>query len=264
MKKINQKFKLLTIVIVALFFQNCFEILHYIDKNQDGSLNIKWMFSISSAFDKKGNDAGPPAKSGKNLGNRIKSSEEEIKEKMKNAVEDFKYETIENEYEVGVRMSFKVKDPSKTLAVEEFDEGFPIIPLWKKDKNQLIFKFREDKKKKEKSKSKKVKSKKNENSKDEESDSDEEENESEEEDVDEQKKANDPTQKIVSMIMSSANYKIMLGDGINPKKVYLMGQTSKKKVDLEVIKFGELSMVKIPFMSLLSDEKDGFDLILQM
>lgn len=233
----------LAFLILAFLFQNCFEIVHYVDKNSDGSLRIQWMFSISSAFSKE--------KGGQDLGDRIKSSEQEMKEKMKNIAEDVEFQSVENDYETGVRMNFTIKDPSKTAKVEGMDEGLPILPIWNEAKKQLVFKFTN----KDKVPAKKLPAKKTKKADD---------GVATEEESSESGGAEDPTQKIVTMIMSSASYKIVLGANLKPKKVQMLGLSSKKKVDLEIINLGSISMVKIPFASILMEETEGFTITVQL
>jgi hypothetical protein len=237
-------FHLISFLFLFITTQGCFEIVHYVDKNSDGTMKVQWMFSISTAFSKeKGAGVG-----GDNLGDRIKSSEEEMKNKMKDIADDIEFKSIETEYESGVRMSFTVKDPQKASKVEGFDEGLPILPLWNETKKQLTFKFTN----KDKMLAKKLPAKK---SKNDDSDSTEESSESGKE---------DPTQKIVTMIMSSASYKIVLGSNFKPKKVQMHGLSSKKTMDLEIIHFGSVSMIKVPFASILMEETEGFSIIVKM
>ncbi len=238
-------FHLISFLFLFITTQGCFEIVHYVDKNSDGTMKVQWMFSISTAFSKeKGASPG-----GDNLGDRLKSSEQEMKTKMKDIADDIEFKSIETEYESGVRMSFTIKDPQKAAKVEGFDEGLPILPLWNESKKQLTFKFTN----KDKLPAKKVPSKKS-NPNDPES-SDESSSEGGME---------DPTQKIVTMIMSSASYKIILGSNFKPKKVQMYGLSSKKKMDLEIVNFGAVSMIKIPFASILMEETEGFTINVQM
>lgn len=253
MKKLpTQRYSLL--LLAFLSFQGCFEITHYVQKEADGGMKIQWMFSISSAFTKKEDSTAfpppvPGSKGESGLKEKIKSSEKDLKEKLKGIVEDFQYKAIENEYETGLRIQFKVKDQSKISKVDGvLDEGFPLVPNWKEDKKQLLFRFNN----KEKSKTNPPKTK------DKESEGEESEAEVEESGQE------DPTKKIMNMIMSSASYRIILGNSYQPKKVYIQGMASKKKLDLEFTSIGEQTHIRVPFMTLLMEDADGFLLIIQM
>lgn len=232
--------KILTLFIVFTF-SNCFEIVHYVQKLEGDKFQIQWSFSISSAFTKQ--DPNQPAPPKENLKDKIKNSETELNEKLKGYVNNFKYTVIDNEYETGIRFSFDVKDLNNIPKIDGLDEeGLPMIPHWKKDKNQLIFRFS---------------NKENKNS----------DQSSSENPDEEQVKADDsgdPTQKIVNMIMSSATYRLILGNNLSPKKIFVQGISNKKTQYLESSDYGGQTHVRIPFMSLLNDDKKGFFLVVQL
>lgn len=252
---IKLSYKLL-IPFFLIFFTGCFEIIHSLQKNKDNSVDVFWVFSISSNFTKdKDGDAGPPLPGG-GINQKISNSETEIQEKLKDYVQDLKVQSFENEYEVGIKISYKIKDLKKITKSLGLDEGFPIAPRFT-EKNELVFSFLPDKEKREKMKKKKKKSKpvkEDENPRDNpESDEDE----SEEPEMNE----NPQMEKMLSSIMSSASYMIFLGGEFSPKSSYVLAKKSKKKYPLELLKIGDQTMLKIPYFSLLMEEKEGYEVI---
>jgi len=236
MKIFNKKLSFYFICLFSLLVSSCFDIVHYIQQENNGSLKVKWIFSISSAFNINPADPNQPS-----LKQKINTGEQELKNKLKEIVEEFQYKLIENEYEIGVQLEFTVKDLSKVKQIDKvFEEGFPVLPIWKAKKKQLVFQFRN----KDNSLTP-TKEELSENS----------ENPSQEE---------DPSKKIAKMIMSSASYRVVLGNNFIPKKVFIENPNSNKKQNLDFIQVGDQTHIRVPFMSLLMENEKGFDLIVQM
>lgn len=233
----------LSMLFLAIIFSNCFEVVHYVQKLEGDKFQIQWSFSISSAFTKHNSDQSLSPK--ENLKDKLKNSETELNEKLKGYVSNFKYSMIDNEYETGVRMSFDVKDLNNLPKIEGLDEeGLPMIPRWRRDKNQLVFRFL---------------NKENKNVKETDSSS-----ETPDEGGGKADDLSDPTQKLVNMIMSSATYRLILGNNLYPKKIFVQGISNKQTQYLESSDYGGQTHVRIPFVSLLNSDKKGFFLIVQL
>ncbi len=231
--------RILTLFLVVNL-SNCFEVVHYIQKLENDTFRIQWSFAISSAFTKQ--DPNQPTPPKENLKDKIKNSETELNEKLKEYVNNFQYSIIENEYETGIRISFDIKNLNNVPKIDGLaEEGLPMIPRWRRDKNQLIFQF--SNKDKNQNTDSKTESTENEQIKSEDG---------------------DPTQKIVSMIMSSATYRLILGNNLSPKKIFVQSMSTKKIQNLEAIDYGGQTHIRIPFMSLLNEDKKGFFLVVQL
>ncbi|MDX1958854.1 MAG: hypothetical protein SFU98_09785 [Leptospiraceae bacterium] len=239
--------KLLKILIISLalfFFQNCFEIIHYIKKNSDNSLTMQWVFSIATPLTKGDNKK-------ENFGDKIKTSESDAKSKLSGIVENLKTEAFSNEMETGVKISFHVKDIKKlNKATEaETNEPFPLVPKFIQEKNQMILSFKPENKEKKAAKDNAPKEK-NSPAKDESMPQD-------------APPGDDPMMtQIVGQVMSSASYKLML-QGFEVKSVYVIGKKSTKKINLDKMDLGQTTLIKIPFMTLLTMEPEGYDVVVQ-
>ncbi|MCX7997648.1 MAG: hypothetical protein N3A69_01685 [Leptospiraceae bacterium] len=236
-------FKKAFFFLFVFIFSNCFEIVHYVQKLENDKFQIQWSFTISSAFTKQ--DPNQPAPPKENLKEKLKSSEAEFNQKLKGYVDSLSYNMIDTEYETGVKVSFNIKDINQVPKMEKLDEeGLPMLPRWRKDKNQLIFRFLN-----------KDKSQEQENVTS---------SESPEEGQVKPEESGDPTQKIVSMIMSSATYRLILGNNLYPRKVFVQGMSNKKTHYLETTDYGGQTHIRIPFMTLLNEDKKGFFLVVQL
>ena len=65
-------------------------------------------------------------------------------------------------------------------------------------------------------------------------------------------------EEIISMMFSSASYKIILGGDINARKVEAVGIGTNSVYPITISKIGTNFLIKVPFMALLLKEKKGF------
>lgn len=239
------------VLIVGFLFSGCFEIIHYLEKKPDNTIHVRWMFSISSALTKDDMGGGG---GNDDINSKMKNSAEEFQQKMKGKVSDVEMKEITTAYETGWDISYTIKDLQTITEVPDMNEGMPMVPKYNAKKNLLIFKFIDAKKKKENDSTKKE-------------DANDKEPKDKKADNPKDKKADNPMQGMedfAGKIMSSASYKIILSDSLAPKKVVILGQTTKKKIEITPIKLGNQHIIKIPFMSLLMEEKDGFAVAIQL
>lgn len=71
-------------------------------------------------------------------------------------------------------------------------------------------------------------------------------------------------EKMATAILSSATYKLILGGNLIPKSANITGKTSKKKVSVEIFQIGNQYLLRIPFASIMIEEKEGFSLNVQL
>lgn len=242
------------IISVSFLFLGCFEIFHYLEKSAGNSVKVVWSFSISSDFSDSNKQLALPGQKQEKLDERISKSEKEIEEKLKGIVRDLKVSEIENEFEKGIKIEYLIKDIQKARPLTDSEEGFPLIPSFEKDNNQLIFTFLPADHKNENKPAPKedhIYPKKDADDRFEE--------------ISDRENNMDPGfEKIATQIMSLATYKLMLGKGFVPKRVTVRGKTSGESHELPFTKLGDIYMIKIPFMSFLLKEKAGFDLVVQL
>lgn len=158
---INKKFiNIFLISILSFLFQGCFEVIHFMQKNSDGTISVFWNFSISSAL--ASDDSMPGVKQDKkeSIQDRLKASESESQKKLKDIVQDLDIKTYTNEYEVGFSIKFNLKELGVLSKNLKFDEGFPLLPRYDSEKKILVFNFLPDKEKQKKIKQIKSKKKK--------------------------------------------------------------------------------------------------------
>ncbi|MEM7181929.1 MAG: hypothetical protein AAF518_13515 [Spirochaetota bacterium] len=280
MIKNSKRWWKLSFVLVSCFaFQGCFEIIHYLEKDQNNRLKVSWYFALSSALSKGGMGGGK----GNDLTSRLKNSQQELEKKYKGLVTDMQVKQTSDEFETGIEIEFAVKDMTKIPADTALNEGFPLVPIWDKKKNQLIFTFLPDKKKKGSFQTyhnpKKLlwQAQFTDELAEEEDEPKVEPKMQEEDDVVEPQppapdadlnKSMDKMSKgmegMMAQIMSSATYKVMLGKGFRIEKVHLEGIASEKVYDMTYKKYADVKIIRIPYMSLLLKEKQGFRLLVKL
>lgn len=228
------------LLVMILSFSGCFQILHYIGLNDDGSIDVYWQFDISRSLAEK--DAEKNKRENKeakkdSIMDRIEKTRNEFPDKLKKLVTDLEVKKIEDEYQVGVSISFKAK---KYLELPK-ENQFNLLPEYNKSKNCLVFNF-EPEKRDENGNGKSGKAQKK----------------------DEKAKTTDAgdqgMQKLLDSIFSSARYQVVLGGKYEPEKAEIKGRSSGKKIPVSIVKIGSQSLIVIPFMSISMAEEKGFDL----
>lgn len=227
-----KKLTLLLILSILLTFSGCFQILHFVGLNDDGSINVYWQFDISKSLAEK--DAQEAKKKGKNkesIKEKINKTKNDLPKKLKKYVTDLKVEEIKDEYLTGIAMSFKVK---KYVNLPKEDR-FVLLPRYNKKKKTLLLPFEADKDAKKKKKQEKS-----------------------------TKKDDMGMEQIFNSIFSSAKYQLVLGGKYEPVRAKVYGKTTKKNYEVKITRLGDQYLISIPFMSISMKEIDGFDLIVKL
>lgn len=231
--------------IFLFVFANCFQILHFLSLNKDGSVDVRWRFTISKALSemnkKKGGAPSGDKKEEKSIDEKLSGSVDEIQSSLKGIARDVKVEKIDTEFETGIDVSFT----ATKFAPVENEEEYPILPKYDKAKKQLIFTFKSKEKKDKKEKKEKEKKDKG---------------ESEEK----ASKGGDFGEKLGAVFLSSVKYQIILSGEYQPKEVFMIGKTSGKKKPLKFLKLGANYHLDIPLFAILSKEKAGADIVVQL
>ncbi len=254
------KLRILFPALAFLAFTGCFQILHLLTLNEDGTTDVKWRFAMSKPMAEKSKGGGPgEGKDKESIEEKIAKSDKEIREKFQGAVTNLRTAKIDTEFEVGIEMEFRVKDPNKVAGKAELDEGFPLVPRVSANAKQLVFFFKpdEDKKKKEKAKQDKEKQKKP-------GKADGAGGSGTETDPASDENMEQSFEEIGNMIMSSARYQLFLGGKYEPVSAVVKGKSSKKTQNIAIMKIGNLYLIDFPFMSVHQKENDGYELIVTL
>ncbi|MBI3395466.1 MAG: hypothetical protein HY042_06505 [Spirochaetia bacterium] len=242
---------LLALALPALLFTNCFKILHYLGLNEDGTTSVHWRFTMSKSLaDKsKSNAAGSGAtgKKEESVEDKLAKSKSEIKQKLQ-GVSDLKAVEIDNEYEIGIDLQFKFKDPNPIFAKADLDEGFPIVPKMDKASKQMTFAFKPDKEQQKKNLEKK-KAASNQPGKP---------AENKESGDDDMSKG---MEEIMGAVLSSAHYQVIFGGKYSPVSAVVRGKTTKTSTPVAITQLDAVYVMDVPFISIQQKEPDGFDVI---
>jgi len=172
---------------------------------------------------------------------KIENADTEIKDKLKGLVTNVKYTKIEDEYLFGMELSF---DAKKGANPKELDDDFTLLPLYNAADKTLSFRFKPSKKEEEKKPAEEpAKSDKDPNA-----------NPGQEPSPEKQQ------EEIMNLILSSARYQIVLS-GFNVTKASIKGIDSTNTHNIQVIQVGSQYIIDVPYMSILSKEKKGFDVV---
>lgn len=251
------KFRFLLPAFAFFAFTGCFQILHLLTLNDDGTTDVRWRFAMSKSLADKSKAGGAAdSKDKESIEDKIAKSDKEVRDKFQDSVTNLRTTKIDTEWEIGIEMEFRVKDPNKVVAKAQLDEGFPLVPRVIPNAKQLVFYFKpdEDKKKKEKAKQDKEKEKKTKGGHGNNSESDPAGDESMDQSFEE----------IGNMIMSSARYQLFLGGKYEPVSAVVKGKSSKKVQNITIMKLGNLYLIDFPFMSVHQKENDGYELIVTL
>ena len=242
-------------LFIFFTFEGCFEIVHYLDWKQDGSVESSWSFSISSALlNDKSLPGGGAAK--ENIPEKFKNSQDEVKGKIGQYVKDLKFQETKDEFEYGFEIQYTIKDLKQLPDKLMVEDGYPLLPRYSQKRNSLIFTFM-------------PKDKNGKNAEDTTllhpiNDVKTPAPPSPEEDNQQVDPFGGGMEKILSQVMSSASYKIVLGGEFKPVMAKVHSLNSEKTYELRIQKMGSLRLVKVPFMTLFLKEKKGFHVVVYL
>lgn len=240
--------KLLAMGTLLASLTNCFSIMHFLDLQENGTLNVQWSFRFSKALEDMGKK-GDKAESG-GLSQEVEKGKQELPGKLGSIAKDLKVETLQSDYDSGIRMSFAVPQYLK-LDFSKFQEAeFPYMPRYDAAKKQMIFHFTPAKKDKKEEKPAETKM------------PDAPKEGSEETSEPATQGGDDMGKQIGKLFLSSVRYQIVLGKNLKVKSVSVSQDGVEKKLELQTI--GEQSMIDLPLFALYGDKELPFDLIVQL
>ena len=236
--------RILTVLILPLCLlslSGCFEIIHFLDLNKDGSVKVMWKFSMSNTLmesmgemkDKKGAGGDSPGDAASDMTD-IFNQKNEITKKLGKHVKDLKVTVNKDEYDISQVITFTA--PKSSRALEH--ENLPIVPLYDAAKKQIVFDFS--------SLSKEMADKEKEKS-------------------GEGDEMNNPQmEKMGAAMLSTARYKVILGSSFNVKSAELVGKKAGTK-KLTVTRLGNQALIDVPFFTAaMLDKSDSLKLIVYL
>ncbi|MBL8020021.1 MAG: hypothetical protein JNM27_10185, partial [Leptospirales bacterium] len=225
---------------------NCFQIMHFVDLKENGTMDVIWSFRFSKALE----EMGKGDKKG-GLSEGIEKGKKEIPEKLNGIVQNLKVEAIQTEFDSGIQISFAVPNFARVDAAKLQSEDFPYVPSLDTQKKQLVFRFQPMKKdKKEEPSPDAGQAKKRETP------------DAPEESPPKEESMDQMGQQLGKVFLSSVRYQIILGKTLKPSgAIVRQGETQRK---LEVQTLGEQSLVDLPLFALYGDKEQPFELVIQL
>ncbi len=243
-------FRTLALSALVLSQSGCFSILHFIDLAENGTLSVQWSFRFSKSLEEMGKKQGdkPDASSG-GLSSEVEKGKQEIPGKLGAVAKDLKVESIQSEYDSGIRVSFSVPQFAKVDFTKVTPEEFPYMPQYVAASRQLIFHFAPVKKDKKEEKP-------SETPPPVQGDGDK------PADQPAAEGADDMGKQIGKLFLSSVRYQIVLGRGLRPVSATIRQEGKEKKLELQTL--GDQSLLDLPLFALYGDKELPFDLIIQL
>ena len=229
----NRSLLRLLLVGIALFaVTDCFQILHYLRLNSDGTVSVTWRFSMAAAMKKQMSEKKESSKGGGNVAGDITKSvydkTDDLAALLREHAKGVSIRLLESEYDVTQEVTFSAPAGAP---ISSFD-GLPVFPKINTTKKEIVFDFvplAEKNKKKEEGK--------------------------------EAKKENPQAEKLAALFLSTARYQIVF-DNFMVNSAYVENAKTGKRVKISTTPLGSLTLVDFPFLTALSMEKDGFRVIL--
>lgn len=270
----RNRLRSLTVILIAvlapLVFSGCFSILHDLNLNKDGTVSVRWRFALSSAFGEMskmqgGGEQASPV-------DDLAGADKELQDKYKGVADNVVAKKFEDEHNMGVDVTLTVKKLDKLTAAALPKDELPILPVFDAGKKELVFRFPSSATKKLQADqsgtpaagegSTEMNGGDTEAPAMAEGDSTSESTET---------PAADPgmdqmTQQMTKLFSSSATYDFVLGAGLAPKEAYILKTSDGTKKNLEILQLGEQTMIRFPFLSVLSDKtmEKGFDIVIKL
>ena len=236
-------------LVILAAFTGCFQITHFLDLKDNGSLDVQWSFRFSKALDemKKDESGG--------ISSEMEKGTKDLPQSFEGIVRDLKMDKFTNEFDSGVRLSFNVPDFAKVDFSKLKEEEFPILPRYDARKKELVFHFsplKKDEKKEEKEKKPESPAKAEPRG----------EGEEPEETPAADNSADQMGNKLGQLFLSSVRYQIILGKNLRASSVVVKKGTEEKKVEAQAL--GEHTLIDLPLFALLGEKEQPFDLIVRL
>lgn len=239
---------------VLLFsFTGCFQITHFLDLKDNGSLEVQWSFRFSKSLDemKKDESGG--------ISSEMEKGTQDLPQSLGGLVRDLKMEKFTNDFDSGVRLSFTVPDYAKIDYSKLKEEEFPILPRFDARKKEIVFHFSPLKKEGKEEKEQKPAKQERQPAKRE---GGEEMPENPEETPPPENSGDEMGKKLGQLFLSSVRYQIILGKNLRPASVVVKRAAEEKKVDAQGI--GEQTLIDLPLFALLGEKEQPFDLVVRL
>lgn len=245
--------RVLVCLLACTLLSNCFQILHFIDLKENGTMEVQWSFRFSKALE----EMGKGDKKG-GISEGVEKGKKEIPDKLKGVVQNLKVDVIQTDFDSGIQISFSVPNVAKIDSAKLQSEDFPYIPQLDAKNKQLVFRFQPMKKdKKEEPSPDAGQAKKRENP-----DAPAKPDESTEEQPPKEQNMDQMGQQLGKLFLSSVRYQIVLGKTLTPASAMVrQGETQKK---VEVQRLGEQNLVDLPLFALYGEKEQPFDLVIQL
>ncbi|HBS04518.1 MAG TPA: hypothetical protein DEA96_06115 [Leptospiraceae bacterium] len=236
------------VCILSLGMANCFQIMNYLQFNQDGSLDVTWRFTISKSLANASEKSGES--DGKDFETEMAQGRKEIEDQLKNRVKDLKVDVISTEYDAGMMIRFSVPDIKKMpdLSQKVGDDKLPAFPVYDPKTHSLKVTFEQDKKEKPENPAAAA-------------DAEIAGDPAGEPGNPEGSESSDQMGKeLAQMILSSARYQVFISGEV-PVKASAKGSEEK---EIEIVKLGNSYLIDYPFMSSVVAEEQDIDLVIQL
>ncbi len=264
------------IVLLPFFISGCFNILHYVDVGKDGKVQVRWRMSVSSALAEMGEMQNAGEGGEQDLGADLDEAKKRIQENMKGLAEKLEIKNFQNEQTQGLDLSMTLKSVAALKDAALPEDEMPIIPIFDAKKKQLVFRFTPESTEQLKGGEEEPPAPDEDES--EESMSSEDEDSAAEEEESEESMGPGPGdqdpmggleqlgEKLGQLFSSAASYDIYVGSGFDVKEAFARTAAGKRVQSIEVIRLGEVSMIRFPLLGMISEDEasDGFDIVVQL
>lgn len=269
----HKTIRIALLAAIPLVFTACFNIIHHIDRAKDGTVQVRWRMSVSSALAEMGQmqQADPEAES---FEDNMAEAKAKIEESLKGLAKTLKVQNFTNEQHQGIDVALTLKDVKAMQRNPQQVEEMPIVPFYDAKKDELIFRFTPENTAQLQGA--------------EEEDEAEETNEAEDagesgdamsaddEDDSEEEMADDESEgaggldalgeKLGQLFASAASYDIILGSGFAVDRAFVRDSNGQPGQAIEVLRLGDVNMVRFPLLGMIgSDEgEEGFEIVVKL
>lgn len=242
-----------TALLFLLFLPlvSCFNVFHHIHQKPDGSYEVSWKLTISSALaqmadeqkknlpgESESSEDGKEEKTGeskKDILSELEKGVREMKKTYGKHLTNIRSKEVKSEFDTGMLMTFVIPEPESVPKNLSNSDRFPSVPLYDAKKNTLTFRFTPEK-----------------------------ESEKKEEGPESDGGSLGPgPEQLAEMILGSARYQIYLTGEFDPRSAKVTGKNLDYPV--QIIQIGNTHLIDFPFMAMANRAKDEpFELIVQL
>jgi hypothetical protein len=254
---IMKKCRFALVLLPVFLLTQCFQINQILDWQDDGTMDVRWVFRFSKALEQAQKGQQGEEKKEQSLGDMMEKQKKELPDSLKGLVKNLNFKKIENEYDSGMEISFQVPNYEKFPFKKLQKEDFPLIPAYLPEKKQIVFHFEPMKKPEEQKKDDKKKTNSGSADKNVTNDGGV---PSDQQDPNDQMNA--MGKQITQLFLSSVRYQIFLGKKFNPDRVTIKKGKEEKK--LEIQKIIDLTVIDLPLFAMFGEKEEPFDLVIYL